>query len=516
MSSIVYMNPRHLHRPRPSGASAPLYLGIDTGTTACKAALVSSAGRLVASASAAYPTRRTAAGEVSQNPRDWMRAVETTMRSCVAQTDGRPIAGVSITAPAHVGVLIDAAGAPIGRALLCFDARPEPIARALHRSLGERFFETTFVELTSAWTFPQLLWLRQELGENVWSRVRYLLPQKDYVRFRLTGEIATDVTDAVGTALVDQRAQTWSEELCAEAGLSLDQLPPILPIDGVAGVLSRAWQRRTGVPAGIPVTVGGTDTACDLVSVGALEPADSIVKIASTGSIVTVCAEPHPHRQLLTYPLGMPGRWYSAAATSTAATSYNWLRALIADNALTTADAYATMDANARRLAPGSGGVMFLPFLEGERVPYWDRDLRGAFLGLSSAHTKGHLIRAVMEGVALSLRDCLELMRAAGLAVDRPCFTGGGVASEVWRRILAGALGCSGHLAEPQGPAVGSALLAQAGAESSHVRPRPRKRPVRASDEWTALYDRLYRTYAHAARQVEEISHELVAFADGA
>jgi xylulokinase len=510
------MNPSPVRRSRQRAVSEPLYVGVDVGTSACKTVLLDRDGRLLETASATYSTRRTTAGEVSQDPRDWLRAAAATMRACARRAGSGRIAGVGVTAPAHVGVLLDDAGEPVTRALLCFDARSEPVARALRDSYGERFFETTFVELTSAWTFPQLAWLRRELGRKAWSGIRCLLLQKDYVRFRMTGELATDPSDAVGAALVDQRVQSWSEELCAEVGLPLEKLPPILPVDALAGRLTREWARRTGVPAGTPVAVGGTDTVSDLVSVNALRPGDSIVKIASTGSVVTVGNRPRPHRRLLTYPLGLPGLWYTAAATSTAATAYNWLRALLANRESVEPQSHRAVDAAVSRVPPGAGGVIFLPFLEGERVPYWDRSLRAAFLGLSSAHGQGHLVRAVMEGVALSLRDCLELMREVGHAVERPRFTGGGVASGVWRRILAGALGLDGYLAEPQGPAVGAALLAQAAAAGVTVRPRPRLRPVKAPDEWTALYDRLYCTYATAAHQVEGVSHELVELAGGA
>jgi xylulokinase len=265
--------------------------------------------------------------------------------------------------------------------------------------------------------------------------------------------------------------------------------------------------------AGIPVAVGGTDTVADLISVNALQPGDSIVKIASTGSVVTVSAEPHPHRQLLTYPLGLPGLWYSAAATSTAATAYNWLLAALGDGAQTGEKRYVKLDAAVKRLPPGSDGVMFLPFLEGERVPYWDRDLRGAFLGLSSAHTQAHLVRAAMEGVALSLRDCLELMKRVGLAIERPHFTGGGVASQVWRQILAAAIGSGGTLERPQGPAVGAALLAQAAASGSALRPRPRRTSVEPPPGWIEIYDRLYRIYSQAAIDVTNVSHQLARLA---
>ena len=432
------------HRTRQSHVS-PLgkngaVLGVDVGTSSCKTVLVDRRARVIATSSRSYLTRRTADGAATQEPSDWLRAAAATMRECVRSCADYRIEAIGVTGPAHAAVLVDGAAEPLGPSLLFCDARPESIAESLRASYGEPFFETTFVHLTAAWTFPQLVWLRAELGPSTWARVRYVLPQKDYVRFRMTDVAATDPSDAAGTAMVDQRVGSWDESLLAGAGLTLDQVPPIASARTSAGVLNAAWARRTGIPAGTPVGVGATDTVADLVSVNALEPGASIVKIASTGSVVTVSDRPRPHRQLLTYPLDPPGLWYSAAATNTAATAYSWLRDILAQRPALGAPAYRAMDAAAARVPPGAGGLLFLPFLEGERGPYWDRRLRAAFLGLSTAHTQSHLVRAVLEGVAFSLRDCLELMRGLGLEVTQACFTGGGSASRVWRSILAAAL----------------------------------------------------------------------------
>ena len=488
------------------------YLGIDAGTSACKTVLVNSSGAVLASTTTSYPTHRSAAGEVTQEPRDWLAAVVATVRECRALS-AAPIGGIGITAPAHVGVLVDGAGEALQAALLSFDARPESVAAELRREYGEWFFETTFAELTAGWTFPQLVWLRRQLGARAWGRVRYVLMQKDYVRYCLTGVLATDPSDAVGAALVDQRSLTWSGELCARADLSLEQLPPIRAINTVAGGLTRSWAERLGLAEGTPVAVGGTDTVAELISVGALSPGQSIVKIASTGSVVTVCDAPRPHRQLLTYPLGLPDRWYSAAATNTAATAYNWLRSIIATDPGSGATDYNTLESAVVGLPPGADGVMFLPFLEGERVPYWDRQLRGALFGLSSAHSRAHVVRAVMEGVALSLRDCAELMSSVGLAIAEPSFTGGGVRSRVWRSILAGALGCNAGLPEPQGPAVGAALIAQAAVDGTGLSPLPAVEHVVPPAAWHGAYDELYEIYRAAAAAASDISHRLTAFA---
>ena len=512
------------YRTRPSSVS-PLgkngaVLGVDVGTSSCKTVLVDGRARVIATASRSYLTRRTADGAATQQPSDWLRAAAATMRECVRACLSHRIEAIGVTGPAHAAVLVDGAGESLGPSLIFCDARPETIAETLRASYGEPFFETTFVHLTAAWTFPQLVWLRGQLAASAWARIRVVLPQKDYVRFRMTDVVVTDPSDAAGTGMVDQRAGSWAEPLLDDAGLTLDQVPPIALARASAGALNATWARRTGIPAGTPVGVGATDTVADLVSVNALEPGASIVKIASTGSVVTVSDRPRPHRQLLTYPHDPPGLWYSAAATNTAATAYSWLRDLLAQRPALGAPAYRAMDAAAARVPAGAGGLLFLPFLEGERGPYWDRRLRAAFLGLSTAHTQSHLVRAVLEGVAFSLRDCLELMRGLGLEVTQACFTGGGAASRVWRSILAAALAQRGSLPDPHGPAVGAALLAAGAvigdAESRpDMRAAPRLRPVEPRPDWVEVYEPLYRTYSRAAAQQASLSHELVRIASG-
>lgn len=480
----------------------PFTIGIDTGTSGCKAVLLDARAHVIASSWRPYPTRRRTDGEVTQDPDDWMRATGITIRECVRAAEGRAIEGIGVTAPAHVAVLVDGDGQPLTRSLLAFDARPASIARRLRESYGEGFFETTLVELTEGWTLPQLAWLHSERPE-LWSRIRCFLLEKDYVVFRLTGAIGTDPSDAAGTAMLDRTSGEWALDLCADVGLAADQLPPIRPATDHAGGLSRDWARRTGLKTGTPVVVGATDTAAELVSVGATCPGRSLVKVASTGTVVAVSAEPHPDRRVLTYPHTTPGLWYTVAATSTAATAYHWLRSLIAGDPENSR--FATMNRLAGRVPAGAEGVLFLPFLDGERSPFWDRDLRAAFLGVSAAHRRGHFCRAVLEGVAYSLRCCQDILLRLGLEIELPDFTGGGLRSGLWRTIVASALDREGTLPAPQGPAVGAALLAARSAQA-----RPGRRVVRPRRDWAATYDDGYATYLEAAEKLAGVSHALV------
>jgi xylulokinase len=496
--------------------AGPLVLGIDVGTSGCKAVMLDRAGRVVATSTHGYATRRSPDGEVTQDADDWIAAARSAIRDCVAAADGPSVAAIGVTGPAHYAVLADAEGRPLSRVLLSSDGRPAGVASELRSWLGERFFEVTHERLTAAWTFPQLVWLYRQ-QPDLWKQLRHVLVVKDYLRFVLTGQVATDPSDAAGTGLYDQNIGAWAQDLLREAHLLPAQLPPIQPSLSVGAGLSPEWASRLGLRAGVPVAIGATDTAAELVSVGAVNDTDSIVKIASTGTVVAVADRPRAHPLLLAYPHAVTGRWYTAAATSTAATAYSWLaNTLLADRPNAGVD-YRGMDRLAARVPPGSGGLLFLPFLEGERTPWWDPDLRGAFLGVSSSHTRANFCRAVLEGVGLALRSCRDVMRDAGLAVDRPIYSGGGVRSPLWRTILASVLGTDGSVVEPQGPAIGAALIASAAARvgpcaGGRPVPRLRRRAVGPRGEWLEPYDTLYGVYRQAVAGVEQPSHELTAF----
>ena len=489
-------------------------IGVDVGTSGCKAVVLTGRGRVLHTATATYPTRRSVEGEVTQDPRDWLVAVRRTLRECARAARGQSLSGIGVTAPAHVAVLCDADGEPLARSLLAFDARPAATARRLRDRYGEELFEATFVDLSAGWTLAQLAWLRGE-APAIWPSIRWLLTQKDWIRFRLSGVACIDTSDAAGTAMVDQRDRCWLEPVCADIGLRPEQLPPIVASTAPAGSLTRGWAQATGLAEGTPLVAGATDTAAELISVGATAAGASLVKVASTGTVVGVSADPIVHRRLLTYPHAMPGQWYTLAATNTATVAYQWLRETVfAAPASSPAVTYEEINRRASHIPAGSEGVLFLPFLEGERSPYFDAHLRAAFLGLSSAHGRGHMARAVLEGVALSLRGCRDVMETAGLPIRSPFLAGGGVSSKLWRTILVSALGVDGVLADPQGPAVGAAILAAAAGATSaaDVQERivpPRHRTVRPVPEWVSTYASLGRTYRLAAEAVTEVSHQL-------
>jgi xylulokinase len=480
------------------------FLGVDVGSSACKAVIVDQRCRLLAEAQHPIAIRRTAAGEVSHDARTYLDALARAVRSCVRSAGTVDISALGVTAPAHYVVATDAALRPVMRTLLASDRRPAAIAERIQSELGHALYEHTFVRLTSGWSLPQVAFLRQESRE-AWGRVRHVLVAKDYVRAVLTGEIATDPSDAAGTALYDQRRMNWWPPAIDAAGLRADQLPPIVPAISIGGPLNRAWSRRLGLPADLPVAVGATDTAAELVSVGAVDVGACIVKIATTGTVVAVTGHPFADPRLLTYPHALSGRWYTLAATNSAAASLRWLQEDVFRE-----DDIAAISREAARVAAGADGVLFLPFLDGERSPYWDASLRGALVGLASHHTRAHLARAVLEGVALSLRTCRDLMESVGLRIDDPVLTGGGVRGELWRDILVAVLGRRAYLAKPHGPAIGAAILAAAAVGSMDARAAaPVLTRMTATAAQRAAYDRAHSAYLEAADVMTALSTRL-------
>jgi xylulokinase len=467
--------------------------------------VIDETGRKRASSVAEYSTSYDAAGGCTQRPSDWLQAAARVFSDL-----GREVAGavdaVAVTAPAHVIVLLDGEGQPLGPSLLARDRRPTEVAEELRARLDEIIFERTSVSLTAGWCLPQLRWLRSHLGSD-WKRLSLVLPQKDFVRYAMTGSVATDPTDAAGTALYDARAGHWVEELLQAAGVSRSQMPPIVSPRDIGGHVTASWARATGLRQGIPLLVGATDTALELLSVG-MRDAGSLVKIASTGTVVDVTASARPHRLLMTYPHVVEGRWYSVAATSFAASARAWIADILGLE-VSSPKGVAAFDRLASQAVPGSKGLLFLPFLAGERTPYWDPRLRGGFIGLTAAHGRAEIARSVLEGVAFALRACAEV---TGLVRTECCLTGGGLESRLWRKILVSILGFTGTAITPHGPGYGAALLSRS-AQRRELEPPPvivrRTIAVLPDDDWAVAYDRLFPTYNDAAMSITPLSHSL-------
>lgn len=441
-------------------AAGPCVLGLDLGTSSCKACLVDRRGHVAGEGRQAYTTHTPQPMWAEQDPVDWIEAVKLATRQALASSPfaARQVAAVSLTSAAHIGVLLDEAHRPVRRAILWNDQRSAAQVRTLERRAGEIILQASCQAASTGWTLAHLAWVRRH-DARAWSRMRHVLLSKDYLGWWLTGNACTDPATAVSSQLWDVHADRWSIALCDLIKLSPDALPSVLPANAPIGVLTAAAADALGLLAGTPVINGSLDTATELLAAGVCDPGQGMIRLATAGGLQVVVATPTPHRGRITYPHLFTPHWYCQAGTNTCAAAVQWAVNLIMPGRQ---DPWAAWDVLASKVPPGAAGVMFHPYLAGERAPYWNPDLRASFTGLTLHHTPGHLARAVYEGVAFSIRDAMSVLADQPLADDPLAVSGGGARSRLWLDILAAVLGRRLRVVEGADSACGAALLGMA------------------------------------------------------
>jgi xylulokinase len=440
-------------------------LGIDVSTTATKAILVDQAGDVVGIASAAYGFEQPRPLWSEQDPHLWWSGAIDAIRRVLdgAGLAGDDVVAIGLTGQMHGLVLLDAADEVIRPAILWNDQRTTAECDGIRAALGP----THLVELTgndalTGFTAPKIAWVRDHEPE-AWARVAHILLPKDYVRLVLTGDHAMDKADAAGTLLFDLAARDWSPEMLDALRVDPAWMPPTFEGPERTGVVSRAAAAATGLRAGTPVVAGAGDQAANAVGTGAVVPGRVALSLGTSGVIFATTDRPiyEPEGRVHAFCHAMPGRWHLMSVMLSAAGSLRWFR-----GALAPGEPFGELAERADEVPAGSGGLLFLPYLSGERSPYPDPLARGAFVGLTLGHDRRHMTRAVLEGVAFGLRDGLDLMISTGMPVPAQILaSGGGTASPLWRQILADVLGAA--IATPtttEGAAYGAALLAAVGA----------------------------------------------------
>jgi len=479
----------------------PHVLGIDVSTTATKAVLVDEAGSVLGVGVSEYGFEVPHPLWSEQDPRLWWDAAVAAIRSVLASSgvsaDG--IAAVGLTGQMHGLVLLDEAGEVLRPAILWNDQRTAAECDAIRRAVGpKRLIELTGNDALTGFTAPKLVWVRDH-EPAVWGSIGHVLLPKDYVRLRLTGGYALDKADGAGTLLFDLAARDWSDEMLDALGIDRAWMPPTFEGPEVTGELTRAAAEATGLRPGTPVVAGGGDQSANGVGVGAVDPGVVALSLGTSGVVFAATSEPiHEPRGIVhAFCHAVPGRWHLMSVMLSAAGSLRWFRDTVAPGV-----AYADLLAEAAQVPPGADGLLFLPYLSGERSPYPDPSARGAFVGLTLAHERRHLARAVIEGVAFGLRDGLDLMVGAGMA--RPMqirASGGGTASPLWRQILADVLEADiATVSTTEGAAFGAALLAAVGAGwfptvASATAAVVHATPVAAPGEGVARYRELHALY---------------------
>ncbi|MCC6905894.1 MAG: xylulokinase [Anaerolineae bacterium] len=441
-------------------------LGIDLGTSSLKTAVVEASRlRVLASASREYLIQQPFPGDAEQNPEDWWRALIDTVRRAVAQAaiDPGAISGIGFSGQMHGVVCLDETLRPLRPAIIWADTRSAPQVAALEARLSRNDIARYAPGRPAAgWMGPSLMWLAEHEPETL-ARTQQIIMPKDYVRLRMTGQAAAEISDAGSTWLLDIKSGQWSGWLVEQCGLEMRYLPPLLRSEQFAGELLPAAAAELGLPAGIAVAAGCADQPAQALGYGLVEPGIDLVTIGTGGQVFHPLAQPavDPNLRLHTYPHAAPGRWYAQAAILAGGLSLRWLRDVL--GLAQREDAYTHLSALAAPVALGADGLLFLPYLAGERTPHMDPQASGAFLGLRLHHTTGHLARAVMEGVALAMADCLERVAALteGASHSAIIITGGASNSAVWRQIQADVYARSVSLATGEHQAcVGAALLA--------------------------------------------------------
>jgi xylulokinase len=423
------------------------FIGVDVGTTAVKTIAISQEGEVIARAEQGYPLSTPRQGWSEQDPEDWWRATQATLEA-VSAAGVRDVRGIGLSGQMHGLVCLDERDRVLRPAILWNDQRTGAECAEIEERVGlQRLIQLTGNRALTGFTAPKLLWLRRH-EPDLYSRIAHVLLPKDYVRLRLTGEHAMDVTDASGTLLFDVERRCWSDEVTQVLEVRRSWLPRVLESPEVSG--------RTA--DGVAVAAGAGDQAAAALGVGVDRPGPLSVVLGTSG--VVFAALPafaaDPQARVHAFCHAVPGGWHAMGVMLSAAGSLQWFR-----DALAGGVPFAELDAEAARWAPGCEGLIFLPYLTGERTPHADPEARGAFVGLSLRHDRAALVRAVLEGVAYGLRDSLELLSALGVRAEAGRASGGGARSRLWLRVVASALGLPLELTVvEEGSAYGAALLA--------------------------------------------------------
>lgn len=445
-------------------------LGIDLGTSSIKALLVEENGRIAGRGSAEYPIQTPQPGRAEQNPDEWWQACQAAVRQALAEAESPvQVAAISLCGQMHGTVLLDEKDRLLAPAVIWPDQRSLSQVKEITQLVGaERLIEVTGSPVATGFQAATVRWFQQEQPQ-IWQRVRRVLLPKDYLRWRLTGEFASDASDGAGTLLLDVRSRDWSGELLAILNIQVERLPPIQPSISIAGRLTPDASRVLGLPVGIPIITGAGDTPASLLGAGVINPETLLLTISTGGQLAVPSYEVNVDRagRMHTFcsalePTQKQAGWYQMGATLSAGQSLRWLRENILG--LAGEDAYQRMIDWATDVPPGARGLIFLPYLSGERTPIMDPQAKGMFLGLALQHGRPELVRAVLEGVTLSCYEAFRILIETGSSPIRLVLAGGGARSSLWGQIVADVFGLPvQQLRITEQSALGAALLAGAG-----------------------------------------------------
>ncbi|MGD8453240.1 MAG: xylulokinase [Phycisphaerae bacterium] len=501
-------------------------LGIDVGTTGSKALLIDAGGEVRGEATTEYPLSTPRPLWAEQDPETWWSATVTSIRAVLEQAgvEGRQVVGVGLTGQMHGLVLLDGQGRVLRPCIMWNDQRTAAQCAAITERVGaRRLIELTGNPVLPGFTAPKIVWVREN-ERGVYDRAAHVLLPKDYLRYRLTGEHFGEVSDASGTSLFDVGRRCWSDEMLAALDIPRAWLPEVTESPVASAKISAQAAAETGLVAGTPVVGGGGDQAAQAVGTGIAAEGVVSVTLGTSGVVFAGCGayRPEPEGRLHAFCHAVPGMWHLMGVMLAAGGSFRWYRDQVGRSECAAAeqagrDPYELLTESAAEAPAGCEGLLFLPYLSGERTPHPDPNARGVFCGLTLRHTRAHMTRAVMEGITYGLRDSLELMRGLGLSIRQVRASGGGARSPLWRQMLADVFDAEIVTVNvTQGAAYGAALLAGVGlgvytsvgqACERAVRVTQRCAPGPAVGVYASYYPHYRALYPALAMQFAAITH---------
>ncbi len=449
-------------------------LGVDCGTSGTKTVLFDETGKVMASKTIEYPMYQPKNGYAEQDPADWVDAMKGTIKAVMAQSGvkKKDVKGIGISGQMHGLVMLDKNNKVLRRSIIWCDQRTAAEVEQMNRIVGrEKLIEITANPALTGWTAAKILWVKNNEPE-IYAQVRHILLPKDYLRFVLTQEYATEVSDASGMQLLDVPNRKWSDEILSAFEIDKTWLGKVYESCEVTGTLTKKMADELGLCEGTIVVGGAGDNAAAAIGTGVAKDGKAFTTIGTSGVVFAHTSQVSidPKGRVHTCCAAVPGSWHVMGVTQGAGLSLKWFRDNFCNAEKETAkymgvDEYYLMDKQAETVPIGANRLLYLPYLMGERTPHLDPDARGMFFGLSAMHTKKEMLRAVLEGVSYSLRDCVEVFREMNIDVSDMMACGGGGTSPLWRSMLADLYNCSVKtVASKEGPALGVALLAGVGA----------------------------------------------------
>ncbi|MFO7928568.1 MAG: FGGY family carbohydrate kinase [Candidatus Humimicrobiaceae bacterium] len=486
-------------------------LGMDIGSGGCKATLLE-IDKGAITQSAEYSTYYPHPGWAEQDSADWIDKLGRLVKEVMQQKGCLPeeIEAIGIGGVTHSPVLLERSGEVIGRVIHITDRRSYRQAERLKEF--HNIEDIALNSVDSMWTMPMIAWVHDNQKYKLDKTDKILFP-KDYVRFRLTGSRVTDYIDAQGTLFFDPAKKQWNKDLVDLVNLDMKLLPEVASPAEIVGKVTKEGSSWSGLAEGTPVIAGSTDTALEVFAAGSINPGDCTVKMATFGRICVITDKPFWGKGFVNYSYVKPELWYPGTGTRSFATSLKWFRDEFCRD-LKGGNIFIKMDSLASKTKPGADGLIFHPYLQGEGTPYDDPYLRGNFLGLSLHHKRPHLIRAVLEGTAMSLRDSLEFIKEEGINISKPIrLIGGGSKSKLWSKIVADVTGLDAVVPAATDASFGAAMLAGVGigvyssVEDAQKRNYREEKQIKCEKENTGLYDRLFSLYKYSQKLCEKLYH---------